>query len=213
MPPSSARGRKTKAHALNPVVDQALLRSSPAARRALLRLADDWDTADLAERLRRRATTLARRRAAPTPAILRERDGLILALYARAAPPGWSSAWCDGSAARGPAGRSARVGGLLLNSAGRVLSRISRAHAACDPFEAEIAALAAILQAARRQRVARLRVHTDCVALARLWYGQRDDPRLAAVHALARAFRRLDLRAVPREHNQPAHALARRAPG
>jgi hypothetical protein len=56
-----------------------------------------------------------------------------------------------------------------------------------------------------------MRVHTDCVALARLWQEHRSDPRLDAVRALSRGFVALAICAIPRSHNRPAHRLARRA--
>jgi hypothetical protein len=68
-----------------------------------------------------------------------------------------------------------------------------------------------VLQAALDAGANRVRVHTDCVALARLWNTRRVDPRLGAVRALARAFRGFAIRPIPRAHNRPANELARAA--
>lgn len=79
------------------------------------------------------------------------------------------------------------------------------------PFDAEIAALAALMQTASEHGAERLRVYTDCDGLVQLWLQARHDSRLDAVRALATRFRRLELRLVPRRHNQSAHRLARKA--
>ena len=98
-----------------------------------------------------------------------------------------------------------------MDPGGRVVTRLARFHAELDPFAAEIAALTAVLRAGLRTGAARMRVHTDCVALARLWHERRSDPRLDSVRALSRGYRALAICAIPRSHNRPAHVLAREA--
>ncbi len=190
-------------------IDRALTGRARMDREALPGLRTGQTVAALAERVRQRAAALARRHPAPGR-IERRRDRLILALYARAAPAGWACGWCDGSCAPGDPPR-AGFGGLLLDSTGRLLRRISRRQIAHDAFASEIAALTALMETAIRAGVRRLRVHTDCAALARMWREQRTDPRLAAVRAAAAGLERLELRVIPRLHNQPADRLARRA--
>lgn len=173
---------------------------------ALHRLRRSLGTTTLAERMRQRATALARRNRSAGAQILAVRDALIEALYRDASPKGWFNAWCDGSARPdGPAS----IGALLLGPNSRVVARISRAADHISPFEAEIAALEAVLEVAVKRDFRHMRVHTDCRALVELWRAHRADPRLARVRSLAHRLERLELRAVPRLHNQPAHRLAR----
>jgi ribonuclease HI len=197
---------RERARSLNQAIDQALLEPGRDDAAKLRELGGRPSPVELAERVRRRAARLgARSRQVP-----RRGDALIAALYAAAAPPGWFSAWCDGSSSRTPSGR-AGLGGVVMDPGGRVVARVARIHAGLDPFAAEIAALAAVLTAGLKAGAARIRVHTDCVALARLWLERRSDPRLDSVRALSRGFRALAIRAIPRSHNRPAHALAREA--
>jgi ribonuclease HI len=197
---------RERARRLNRAIDQALLepRSNDAAQ--LRELGGQPSPVELAERVRRRAARLgARSRRIPE-----RRDALMAALYASAAPHGWFTAWCDGSSSRAKPGR-AGAGGVVLDSEGRIVARVARLLPQLDPFAAEIAALAAVMQAAREAGARRLRVHTDCDALARLWSARRFDPRLDAVRALSRKLHGLVIRGIPRGHNHVAHALARRA--
>jgi hypothetical protein len=83
------------------------------------------------------------------------------------------------------------------------------AAAECEPFEAEIAALEAALEATSTVAARRVRVYTDCDALVSLWLQRRQDPRLRRVRYLARRLRRFELRSLPRRHNQVVHRLAR----
>lgn len=176
------------------------------ALQALHRLRRGLGTTTLAERVRQRATALARRNRSVGARILVVRDTLIEALYRNASPKGWFCAWCDGSARPdGPAS----IGALVLGPDGRVVVRISRVANRISPFEAEIAALEAVLEVAVKRDFRRMRVHTDCRALVELWRAHRADPRLVRVRSLAHRLGRLELRAVPRLHNQPAHRLAR----
>jgi ribonuclease HI len=193
---------RERARRLNRAIDRALIEPAEADVAALRYLGRHVPPAELAERVRRRAARLGARRAGVV-----RRDALIAALYAAAAPRGWFSAWCDGSSARAAPGR-AGLGGLVMDPDGRVAARVSRAVRGLDALAAEIAAAAAVLQAALDRGAARLRLHTDCVTLARLWHEKRGDRRLESLRALAGRFRRLDIRAIPRAHNQPAHRLA-----
>jgi ribonuclease HI len=192
---------------LNALVDAALL--DPACHRAwaVSRALPRHEVAPLVERVRRRATLLTRRARTQTASILDARDDLIRALYARDSPRGWSTAWCDGATGASAAG----IGGLLLDTQGQEVGRWSRVITPRDPFATEIAALAAALEFATTHGAYRLRVYTDCVALVRLWHEHRADDRLGAVRARAARLQRLQLRALPRLHNQPANRLARNA--
>ena len=173
---------------------------------ALHRLRRGLGATALAERVRQRATALARRNRSNGARILAVRDALIEALYRDASPKGWFNAWCDGSA-RPDA--PASIGALVLGPDSGVVARISRAAGHISPFEAEIAALEAVLEVAVKRDFRHMRVHTDCRALVELWRAHRADPRLARVRSLVHRLGRLELRAVPRLHNQPAHRLAR----
>jgi len=197
---------RERARRLNRAIDQALLEPGSDDAAKLRELGGRPSPLELAERVRRRAARLgARSRQVPE-----RRDALMAALYASAAPPGWFNAWCDGSSSRTPPG-GAGVGGVVMDPGGRVVARLARCHADLDPFAAEIGALAAVLKAALKAGAGRIRVHTDCVALARLWRARRSDPRLDSVRALSRGFEAFVIRAIPRSHNQTAHVLAREA--
>jgi ribonuclease HI len=191
---------------LNARIDAALLDPTHQRAWAVSRALPRLELAALAERVRRRATLLARRARPQTAAILDARDNLIQALYARDSPRGWCTAWCDGAS---DAPRTAGIGGLLVDLEGQVIGHWSRAIAPRDPFTTEIAALAATLEFAAAHGVDRLRVYTDCVALVRLWHEHRTDDRLRKVRARTARIERVQLRALPRWHNQPAHRLAR----
>jgi ribonuclease HI len=191
---------------LNRAIDQALLEPARDDAAKLRQLGGRPPPVELAERVRRRAARLGAR----SRQVAQRGDALIAALYAAAAPPGWFSAWCDGSCGRTRPGH-AGVGGLVMDPDGRIVARFARSQAALDPFSAEIAALAAALKAGLKAGAARMRVHTDCLAVARLWHERRSDPRLDPVRALSRGFRALAIRSIPRSHNRPAHRLAREA--
>jgi len=194
------------ARRLNQAIDRSLAEPAEGDVAALRRMAGRVPPQELAERVRLRAIRLGRRGAR----IHERRDALMMAIYAAAVPRGWFVAWCDGSSSRAPAGR-AGLGGLIVNPQGEIAARIARFAADLDPFGAEIAALAAMLQVGLASGASRMRVHTDCSALVQLWHAQRADPRLADVRVLARKLRRFELRAVPRRHNEPANRLAREA--
>jgi ribonuclease HI len=199
-----------KVRELNDLIDAAL-RAPPAHAGAAAATLPANEPASLAERVRRRATQIARRDRAHTTAILTARDALIEAVYARAAPRAYVTAWCDGTSLASDDRRRAGIGGVLRDAGGARLSAWSRALPACDAFAAEIAALAAALHAALAHGATRVRAHTDCVALHRLWHAHRSDARLAEVRAAAAPLERFELRSVPRLHNQAAHRLARAA--
>lgn len=194
------------ARRLNQAIDRALLEPAEGDVASLRRMAGRPPPQELAERVRQRAIRLGRRGAQ----IPERREALIAALYAAAVPRGWFVAWCDGSSSRTPPGR-AGLGGLIVDSQGEPASHIARFVPGLDSFAAEIAALAAVLQEGLALGASQMRVHTDCPALAQLWHERREDSRLDAVRALARRYRRFELRAIPRKHNEPANRLAREA--
>jgi len=192
---------------INPVVDEALREPDDASRVALLRLRRRVGTATLAERVRQRAALLGRRMRTDSRAIHAQRDALIEAIYAAATPPGWCGAWSDGASRDG---EHAGLGGILLDHDGRRLATIAHSREPMTALAAEIAAFEAVLQLAGDHGVQRLRLHTDCQALVDRW---RSGGGSALAHArqLAQCFDGFEIRIVPRLHNQPAAALARRA--
>lgn len=197
---------RERSRSLNRAIDQALLEPGSGDAAKLREVGGRPSPVELAERVRRRAARLgARWRQVPARG-----DALMAAVYASAAPPGWFNAWCDGSCRRTPPG-GAGVGGVVMDPGGRVMARVARFHTNLDPFAAEIEALAAVLKAGLKAGARRMRVHTDCIALARLWHERRSDPRLDSVRALARGFQALAIRSILRSHNRPAHVLAREA--
>jgi hypothetical protein len=206
-----ASARREEARRLQEAIDAALLQAAPEDLERALATADRRDVLKLADRVRLRAQRLARARPAQRDRVLPAADALVLALYRKAAPPGWLCGWCDASVMHEGALRRVGVGAVILDAAGRSRARVSRQIAACDPFEAEIAALEASLVAAAAHRggAPGIRVYTDCDALVSLWLQHRDDLRLHAVRVLARKVGRFDLRSLPRRHNQVAHRLAR----
>jgi len=203
-----AQDRASQTRRANDVINRALRQPTDAHLREVVGLRTTAGVASLAERVRRRGTLLAGRERKGRAQIQEARDRVILAIYADATPAGWYTAWCDGSVAadrRAGAG----IGGLVMDPAGRIVAEFAHSIPDLAPFEAEIAALAETLRVARAHGAQRLRVYTDCDALARAWQRQRDDPRLHVVAALVRASRRFELRALRRLHNQPAHRLAK----
>lgn len=205
---TSAQNRQRRTRRINDLIDRALLQPTDAHLREAVRLRTTAGVANLAGRVRRWGALLARREREQRAEIQRARDHFILAIYADATPAGWYTAWCDGSvAAERRAG--AGIGGLVMDPEGRIVAQLARRVPDLAPFEAEIAALAETLRVARARGAQRLRVYTDCDALARAWQRRRDGPRLQAVAVPAKAFRRLEVRTLPRLHNQPAHRLAK----
>jgi hypothetical protein len=204
------RAQRQAKRALNEAIDRALL-GSAAERQRVLELGGPEDAAPLADRVRLRAKRLAKSQAAHRSQILTGAESLVLAVYRHAIPRGWMCGFCDASVAAHNDGRVAGVGGIILDASGRTVVRISRRSADCEPFEAEIAALEATLDAATGlgEGARRIRVYTDCDALVALWLQRRADPRLRGVRALARRLRGFQLHRLPRRHNQAAHRLAR----
>jgi ribonuclease HI len=203
--------RREQARSLAEAIDRVLLRSAPADR--ALELARRQDATRMADRVQLRVKRLAKTQATQRSHILTAADTLILRLYRAAVPAGWQCGWCDATVTRDGSLRYAGVGAVILNDRGREVARLSEPIAECEPFEAEIAALEAALQAAAGHggRARRIRVYTDCGALVSLWLQRRRDPRLSTVRLMASRLRRFELRHVPRRHNQIAHRLARKA--
>lgn len=208
---SPAKTRRDEARYLNRIIDRALLQPTMQHLAEVLSSAKQWDTPRLAERIRRRATWLTRHERPLAQQLLTHRDQLIMALYANLAPEGWASAWCDGSSTGRASERHAGIAAVLMDASGNCLSRFSRYVGNKNVFDAELAALAAVLEAAVTFNLEQLRVHTDSKALVQLWHEQRDDPRLAALRPLAAQFKGLQILAIPRLHNQVAHVLAKQA--
>jgi ribonuclease HI len=200
-----------EASRLNQAIDQFLLDPSSSRQDAVLRISSKWDAMQVAERVRRRATILGRVERGRRQSIIRARDRLVVMLYGHAARAGWHVAWSDASVYGDREGVRAGVGGLLLDAQGRMLAEISAPASTADALLAELMALTVVLRMALEQGVERLRVHTDCDALVAMWLQQRDDPRLGELRDLAGRLRGFDLHYVPRQHNQLAHRLARRA--
>jgi len=202
---------QNQAQYLNAVVDSALLAPTDENREQLRQLAQVSAPGPLAERIRRRATLLAKRRSNDHAPLLRWRDELILAVYAAVLPKGWSCGWADGASFTSDGHRQAGIGGLLMDSNATVIERISRAIGEADAFAAELAALIAVIQCATERQQKRLWLYTDNLGLVQLWNEHRDDNRLNELHRHTASLERFSLRAIPRLHNQPANALARAA--
>jgi hypothetical protein len=209
----AARARREAARVAGEAIDRALLSSAPGDVRCALDLLQPHDPPDAADRVKLRAKRLAKTHASQRSRVLDTADTLVLALYRRSVPERWLCGWCDASVGREEPPHRAGVGAIVLDARGRETARISSPIAGCEPFDAEIAALEAALDAAAPHDGAttRIRVYTDCVALVKLWLQHRRDPRLRIVRELARRFRRFELRSVPRRHNGIAHRLARDA--
>jgi len=195
---------------LNRMIDRLLDASSDMTE--LIAAAQQTSPAALAERIRRQAARWVRRQPARAQAILQIRDRLIWIVYASRLPPDGFSAWCDGSSMRTASAAANGIGVIVTNADGEVVAKsIDRVAAAIPPFETEIAALERALDVASEHGATILRVHTDCPALVQLWQRHPHDRRFAAIRRLAHRFERFELRVVPREHNQPAHHLAKAA--
>ena len=195
---------------INRVVDRALVEPSNRALQAVAAVSASQETVKMAERVRRRASRLCRENPAIGQQILRARDRLIFLIYGKALPGGACSAWCDASLKQSNDDVVAVISGLLFSPQGKLLSRISHFIEERDAVKAEATAVAAVMQAALRSGAERLRAHSDCVALVRLWLERRDDPRLETIRQLAAQFHWFELCRVPRLHNQPADRLAKR---
>jgi hypothetical protein len=196
--------------ALNEAIDRALL-GYALERQRVLELGGREDPALLADRVRMRAMRLMKSRAAYRRQILDGAETLVVAVYRRSVPRGWMCGFCDASVAAHDDGRAVGLGSVILDANGRTVARISRRSADCQPFEAEIAALEAALDAVVNlgDEGRRIRLYTDCDALVALWLQNRGDPRLRGVRALTRRLRGFQLHRLPRRHSQAAHRLAR----
>jgi len=205
--------QREKRAALAEAIDRALLRSAAADLQRVLGLSQREDAARMADRVQLRAKRLAKTYATQRSHVLAAASTLILRLYGAAVPADWLCGWCDATVDRDGARRYAGAGGVILDGRGREFARVCEPIAEAEPFEAEIAALEAVLRAAagRSEHARRIRVYTDCDALVSLWLHRRRDPRLSGVRSLACRLRRLELRPVPRRHNRIAHRLAREA--
>lgn len=209
--PNAERARRHEAEMMKRAIDAALLAATPQPLHEFLVSHRTVAIATVVDKLRRRATQLAQRERGRRAALVQARDAIILALYARAAPRGWMTAWGDGSTTAEHTPPRAGIGGILVDRHGRVIAEVARKLMGQSALEAEIAAAGAVLALALDAGIARLRLHTDCKGLVDLWHKQHGDPRLAALRAQAMRLDRFQMRLVPRQHNQPAHRLARGA--
>ena len=208
---SASATRRQQGQRVNTLIDQALLAPSADHQQQLVQLTQTLPVTPLADRLRKRATWICKRRREDTRQLLATRDALIMALYAAMVPTGWACGWCDGSSIKQDATYQAGIGGIVMVSQGPVIVRISRAIGDRQAFEAEVAAVVAVIRAALDQQQRRLWVYTDNSGLARLWQTHREDDRLAELRQLSVQLDRFALQALPRRHNQPANALAKAA--
>jgi ribonuclease HI len=198
---------------VNIVIDQALLAPSSQHQQQLLKFTNIISVTPLAERVRKRATLLGKRHKGDISPLLAVRDNLIMTLYAATVPQGWACAWCDGSSIKLDAHYQAGIGGIVMDSNGSVIMRISRAIGDHHAYEAELAAVAAVISSSLEHQLRRLWVFTDNHGLALLWQEHRDDKRLAEIRHLVSGLECFALQALPRHHNQPANALAKKAIG
>lgn len=203
--------RRRQAQQLNVVIDQALVDWSPAQQQKVLQLERTRTVRQLAQRIHKRATLLAKRQRRDANRIREARDALILALYASMAPKAWAVAWCDGSSMVIDSRRCAGIGGIVMDGDREIVASISEAIGEKSAFAAELAALASVMRAAIDHDLRRLQVYTDNHGLAQLWREQRDDERLVDIRQLDRELERFFLKAIPRRYNQPANTLARHA--
>lgn len=203
--------RRQQARLINAMIDQALLVPSSQHHQQLVPFTQTIPVVSLADRVRKRATLLSKRQRENTRQLLATRDQLIMALYAAIVPQGWACAWCDGSSIKQDSHYQAGLGGIVLEPEGTVIARISRGIGDHHAFEAELAAVTAVIQAALDHQQRRLWVYTDNHGLAQLWHAHRDDNRLAEIRRLRAGLERFALQALPRRHNQPANALAKAA--
>ena len=187
---SLSNHKKEAARRLNSAIDCALREPSFENRQRVVQLRPAQDTVSLAERVRRRTTVLSRSEPSLSEKILNARDALISAIYAHTLPEKWFTGWCDGSKMETRLGDIAGIAGIITDRNGEIVARVVRSERGIDPFEAEIAALEALLETALEHGVEQIRAHTDCPALIQLWKQRRDDPRLTRIRSLAKHFRR-----------------------
>ena len=205
--------QRQQAQLVNSIIDQALLAPSTQHQQQLIEFISTISVTPLAERVRKRATLLGKRHKGDISPLLAVRDDLIMALYAAMVPQGWACAWCDGSSIKLDAHYQAGIGGIVMDNNGSVIIRISRAIGDHRAYEAELVAVAAVISSALEHQLRRLWVYTDNHGLAQLWQEHRDDNRLAEIRRLVSGLQRFALQALPRHHNQPANALAKKAIG
>lgn len=203
--------RRQQAHIINSVIDLALLQVSVEHRQQVIQLTESDSLVRLAERIRKRASLLAKHRRSETKAILRARDELILLLYASAVPGGWSCGWSDGASVRVNSHYIAGIGGIIMDRGGNIIDRISRGIGDKSAFDAELAAVVAVMHSAIERKQTKLMVYTDNKGLVQLWHERRGDERLDDIHQLSERFERFSLRPIPGQHNQPTNALAKQA--
>lgn len=208
---SSAITSRQQAQQSNRLIDHALLEQMTLSNHTLQQLLHFQPVRQLAERVRKRASLLAKRHHLDSGQLLISRDGLIQQLYAATVPQGWACAWCDGSSLKLDSSYQAGIGGIVWDSAGKEISRPCEHIGTYQAFDAELAAVAAVIRSAIAHQQRQLWVFTDNHGLAQLWQEHREDSRLVEIRELTGKLDRFALQAIPRQHNQPANALAKAA--
>lgn len=203
--------RRQHAQQRNAIIDKALLDPSADHQQQITQLVAENNATQVAERIRQRATRIGKSQRRQRASLLAVRDELILAVYAAVVPVEWSCAWVDGSSIKTDSQRRAGIGGVLMDAQGHIIARLSRAIGAQGAFDAEIAALVAMLQLAIAHQQLQLSIYCDNQGLVQLWLEQREDSRLVEIHALVKQLQKFSLRYIPRVHNQIANALAQQA--
>jgi len=194
---------------LNQVIDDALTDSREQNRQAVCASATPQNIFRLAERVRRRATLMTRRKRKNVQILLHQRDTLIMALYAKITPPGWANVWCDGSSISHHDERRAGIGVIVFSSDAHRLAQASVYVGNKTAFEAEVQAIVHALDICASHNITKVRIHTDNKGLAQLWREHRQDSRMTIIREHAKNIEKLQIRALPRVHNQAANALAK----
>ena len=136
-------------------------------------------------------------------------------MTAEAAAGAWHTAYADGGA-RGNPGPAA-IGAVLLGPDGAALEEISEYIGRATNNQAEYRAVVAVLEAARRHRVAALRLHLDSELIVHQLNGRyrvRNEalrPHYERAKALIEGIKSFRVQHVPREANRRADALVNRA--
>jgi ribonuclease HI len=163
----------------------------------------------LAERIRRRATSVARRTPGPTEPLIERRDRLMQAVYAQAAATPLV-AWCDASWR--PGSDVVGAAALVSGAGGRTLSTIQKhSPSGADSVAAEALAVTLAIEWVLNGRGDALTAYSDSTALVKMWREKRNDPRLNGLRKTAGRLRFFRLLLIRRTHNQRAHRLARAA--
>ncbi|WP_455211124.1 ribonuclease H family protein [Kaarinaea lacus] len=207
----SQQTHSDQAAELNHIINRALTDPSETNLQAVGALVTRQNVYRLAERVRRRATVLTRHNRKDYQNLQHRRDALIMVLYAKTSPAGWANAWCDGSSITHDDGCRAGIGAIVFSPDAHRLAQTSVFVGNKTAFEAEVQAIIRTLQICASLNITKVRIHTDNKGLVQLWREHRQDSRLTTIRHHAREFEKLQIRAIPRLHNQATNALAKRA--